>query len=119
LALAWEGSDPGFSGEARVKACVLIKIRTGEIPDALSHLREATGVLSADMTLGPYDAIAVVAAYAQHRRRADLRANEPTTPEHPMGDCRGHLDPHLEQVFAPEQRCPRWALRSQARSLHV
>jgi DNA-binding Lrp family transcriptional regulator len=43
-----------------MKAYILIKIRTGEIPDAISQLRSANGVVTADMTFGPYDAIALV-----------------------------------------------------------
>jgi DNA-binding Lrp family transcriptional regulator len=45
-----------------MKAYVLIKIRTGEILDAIRQLRAAKGVVAADMTFGPYDAIAIVEA---------------------------------------------------------
>lgn len=45
-----------------MKAYVLIKIRTGEIPEAIRQLRSAKGVVAADMTFGPYDAIAIVEA---------------------------------------------------------
>ena len=36
-----------------MKAYVLIKIRTGEILDAIRQLRSAKGVVAADMTFGP------------------------------------------------------------------
>ncbi len=45
-----------------MKAYVLIKIRTGEVPEAISQLRDIKGVATADMTFGPYDAVAVVEA---------------------------------------------------------
>lgn len=43
-----------------MKAYVLIKIRTGDVPEVLKNLRNVEGVVEASMTLGPYDAIAVV-----------------------------------------------------------
>jgi DNA-binding Lrp family transcriptional regulator len=43
-----------------MRAYALIKIRSGEIPEALRQLREVRGVVSVDMTFGPYDAIAVL-----------------------------------------------------------
>jgi DNA-binding Lrp family transcriptional regulator len=45
-----------------MKAYVLIKVHSGDLPEALRQLRQAKGVVSADMTFGPYDAIAVVEA---------------------------------------------------------
>ncbi len=45
-----------------MKAYVLIKMKTGEIGEALQHLRHLKGVVQADMTFGPYDAIATIEA---------------------------------------------------------
>ncbi|MBM4424544.1 MAG: Lrp/AsnC family transcriptional regulator [Chloroflexi bacterium] len=45
-----------------MKAYVLIKIQSGEIVDAIRQLRKVPGVVAADMTFGPYDAVAVVEA---------------------------------------------------------
>jgi DNA-binding Lrp family transcriptional regulator len=43
-----------------MKAYVLIKIRSGEIQEVVRQLRKLTGVVEADMTFGPYDAIAIL-----------------------------------------------------------
>jgi DNA-binding Lrp family transcriptional regulator len=43
-----------------MKAYILIKIRTGEVNDVVKQLRKIAAVKSAEMTFGPYDAIAVV-----------------------------------------------------------
>ncbi len=43
-----------------MKAYILIKIRTGEIKQVVKELRKMEAVKSADMTFGPYDAVAVV-----------------------------------------------------------
>jgi DNA-binding Lrp family transcriptional regulator len=43
-----------------MKAYVLIKVRAGDVPEVLTNLRQVEGVIEANMTLGPYDAIAVV-----------------------------------------------------------
>jgi DNA-binding Lrp family transcriptional regulator len=43
-----------------MKAYVLIKIHTGDVPEVLKNLRSVESVVEAHMTLGPYDAIAVV-----------------------------------------------------------
>jgi DNA-binding Lrp family transcriptional regulator len=45
-----------------MKAYVMIKIRTGDVADVVSHIRNVDGVVEAHMTFGPYDAIAVVEA---------------------------------------------------------
>lgn len=45
-----------------MKAYVLIKIKTGEIGEALQDLKRLKGVVQADMTFGPYDAIATIEA---------------------------------------------------------
>jgi DNA-binding Lrp family transcriptional regulator len=45
-----------------MKAYVMIKIRSGEIKEAVGQLQKITGVVEAHMTFGPYDAIAVVEA---------------------------------------------------------
>jgi DNA-binding Lrp family transcriptional regulator len=43
-----------------MKAYVLIKIRSGEVKDVVRSLRKIDGVTEANMTFGPYDAIAEV-----------------------------------------------------------
>jgi DNA-binding Lrp family transcriptional regulator len=43
-----------------MKAYILIKIRTGEVKQVVRQLRKLETVESADMTFGPYDAVAVV-----------------------------------------------------------
>ena len=43
-----------------MKAYILIKIRTGEVKEVIKQLRKLASVKSAEMTFGPYDAIAVV-----------------------------------------------------------
>jgi len=48
-------------GEA-MKAYVMIKIRSGEIKEAVGQLRKIKGIVEAHMTFGPYDAVAVVEA---------------------------------------------------------
>jgi DNA-binding Lrp family transcriptional regulator len=48
-------------GEA-MKAYVMIKIRSGEIKEAVEQIRKIKGVVEAHMTFGPYDAVAVVEA---------------------------------------------------------
>jgi DNA-binding Lrp family transcriptional regulator len=43
-----------------MKAYILIKIRTGEVKQVIKELRKIESVKSAEMTFGPYDAIAVI-----------------------------------------------------------
>ncbi len=43
-----------------MKAYILIKIRAGELNQAVAELRKLPFVKSADVTFGPYDAVAVV-----------------------------------------------------------
>jgi DNA-binding Lrp family transcriptional regulator len=43
-----------------MKAYILIKIRTGEVRQVVKQLRKVEMVKSAEMTFGPYDAVAVV-----------------------------------------------------------
>jgi DNA-binding Lrp family transcriptional regulator len=43
-----------------MKAYILIKIRTGEVKQVVRQLRKLESIESADMTFGPYDAVAVV-----------------------------------------------------------
>ena len=43
-----------------MKAFVLIKVHAGEAPEVVENLRMVEGVIEAHMTLGPYDAIAVI-----------------------------------------------------------
>lgn len=45
-----------------MKAYVLIKIRPGDIKEVVRRLQEISHVLEANMTFGPYDAVAVVEA---------------------------------------------------------
>lgn len=45
-----------------MKAYILVEIRTGEIHEVVRQLRRVDGVIEANMTFGPYDAIAVVEA---------------------------------------------------------
>jgi DNA-binding Lrp family transcriptional regulator len=45
-----------------MKAYVLINIRTGSIRDVVRHLQTVPGIIEANMTLGPYDAVAIVDA---------------------------------------------------------
>ena len=43
-----------------MKAFMLIKVRAGEAPEVVKNLRMIEGIVEAHMTLGPYDAIAVL-----------------------------------------------------------
>jgi DNA-binding Lrp family transcriptional regulator len=43
-----------------MKAYVMIKIHLGEITEAIRQMRDVSGVVEANMTFGPYDAIAKV-----------------------------------------------------------
>ena len=43
-----------------MKAYVLIKIRTGEVPEAVQWMRKKKNIAEANMTFGPYDAVAMV-----------------------------------------------------------
>jgi DNA-binding Lrp family transcriptional regulator len=45
-----------------MKAYVMVKIRSGEIKEAVGQFRKIKGVAEAHMTFGPYDAVAVVEA---------------------------------------------------------
>jgi DNA-binding Lrp family transcriptional regulator len=45
-----------------MKAYVLIKIRPGDIKEVVRRLHETPHILEANMTFGPYDAVAVVEA---------------------------------------------------------
>jgi len=45
-----------------MKAYVLIKIRAGEVKDVVRQLRKTDKIVEANMTFGPYDAVAVVEA---------------------------------------------------------
>jgi DNA-binding Lrp family transcriptional regulator len=44
----------------KMRAYVLIKTRIGEVLEVVHSLRDLEGVVSADMTLGSYDAIALL-----------------------------------------------------------
>lgn len=43
-----------------MKAYVLINIRTGNVKEVVKHLRRIDSVVEANMTFGPYDAVAVI-----------------------------------------------------------
>lgn len=43
-----------------MKAYVMIKIHSGEIKGVVDQLRKIKGIVEANMTFGPYDAVAVV-----------------------------------------------------------
>ena len=45
-----------------MKAYILINTRVGAINDVVQHLRRADHVVEANMTFGPYDAVAVIKA---------------------------------------------------------
>lgn len=45
-----------------MKAYILVEIRTGGIHEVVRNLRRVDGVVEANMTFGPYDAIAVIEA---------------------------------------------------------
>lgn len=45
-----------------MKAYVLINTRTGEVRDVVRQLSRVEGVIEANMTFGPYDAIAMMSA---------------------------------------------------------
>jgi DNA-binding Lrp family transcriptional regulator len=45
-----------------MKAYILINVRTGEVRQVVRQLRRVEGVLDAQMTFGPYDAVAIVEA---------------------------------------------------------
>jgi DNA-binding Lrp family transcriptional regulator len=45
-----------------MKAYVLIKVRTGSIPEVVRNMRRLDGILEANMTFGPYDAVAIIKA---------------------------------------------------------
>lgn len=45
-----------------MRAYVLIKIHKGEIQDVVRQLRRVTGIIEANMTFGPFDAVAIVMA---------------------------------------------------------
>lgn len=43
-----------------MKAYVLINIRTGDVKEVVGHLRRVESIVEANMTFGPYDAVAVI-----------------------------------------------------------
>ena len=43
-----------------MKAYVLLNIRTGDVKEVVKSLRRVDGVLEANMTFGPYDAVTVI-----------------------------------------------------------
>ncbi len=45
-----------------MKAYVLISARTGEVRDVVRQLRQVEHVTEANLTFGPYDAVAIVEA---------------------------------------------------------
>lgn len=45
-----------------MKAYVLIKIQAGEVKEVVRQLRKSKSIPEANMTFGPYDAVAVIEA---------------------------------------------------------
>ena len=45
-----------------MKAYVLIKVRAGEVKEVIRQLRRTDQIVEANMTFGPYDAVAVLDA---------------------------------------------------------
>lgn len=45
-----------------MKAYVLINIRPGEVKEVVKQLRRTDGIVEANMTFGPYDAVAIIDA---------------------------------------------------------
>lgn len=45
-----------------MKAYVLIKVRAGEVKEVVRQLRKTDQIVEANMTFGPYDAVAVIDA---------------------------------------------------------
>jgi DNA-binding Lrp family transcriptional regulator len=45
-----------------MRAYVLIEIHTGEVQDVVHQLSRIEGVIEANMTFGPYDAVAILEA---------------------------------------------------------
>jgi DNA-binding Lrp family transcriptional regulator len=43
-----------------MKAYILIDIRMGQVREVVNHLRRSEKVIEANMTFGPYDAVAIV-----------------------------------------------------------
>jgi len=43
-----------------MKAYVLVNIRTGDVKEVVRNLRRVPSVVEANMTFGPYDAVAVI-----------------------------------------------------------
>ena len=43
-----------------MKAYVLVNIRTGDVKEVVKNLRRLQGVIEANMTFGPYDAVVVI-----------------------------------------------------------
>lgn len=61
-----------------MKAYVLINIRAGEIAEVVRQLRRIEAIVEANMTFGPYDAVAVVQANdANHLGRILAQAIQP------------------------------------------
>ena len=50
-----------------MKAYVLIKIHTGDLNEVVRNLRSVQGVIEANMTFGPFDAVAIVEADSVNR----------------------------------------------------
>jgi DNA-binding Lrp family transcriptional regulator len=45
-----------------MRAYILIRTRAGELPAVVAQTRRVSGVREANMTFGPYDAVAIVEA---------------------------------------------------------
>jgi DNA-binding Lrp family transcriptional regulator len=65
VSLCSEGDGPSrisASGEFDMKAYVLVNLQTVETAGVVDILRRVKGVVAADVTFGPYDAVAIVEA---------------------------------------------------------
>ena len=58
-----------------MRAFVLLNVRNGEVREVVGSLRRVRGVVSAHVTFGPYDAVAVIEA-PDVRALGDLLAGE-------------------------------------------
>jgi DNA-binding Lrp family transcriptional regulator len=58
-----------------MKAYVMIRVRPGSVAEVVRNLRAVKGVTEANMTFGPYDAVAVVQA-ADINKLGPMVANE-------------------------------------------
>jgi DNA-binding Lrp family transcriptional regulator len=51
-----------MKGEYIMKAYVIVNIRPGEIREVIKQVRRVEGVIEANMTFGPYDAVVIISS---------------------------------------------------------